>query len=268
MLPLKYWTPEEFEISSYGYHHKDKINKQLTISGGDESGLCVYSYNSLGFRGDEPNKKGFKIMVVGDSCTEGIGVNDNETWPNLFSQLIPNSVDLNFGIAGASNDCIARTLLTYYDLIKPDLVLVMYTEPLRREVYTKFGGIHTFSAVNKWGYMEETEDGRNIQLYKTLLQNQNEDYINWYKNHLLIKNFLENKKCNWVWNGWFGIPATYKEKNRFDGGYNLFSDYGSDGEHPGVEHNKTYSYKLYNFIYKNFKEYLPKECKQLQTSMI
>jgi hypothetical protein len=183
-------------------------------------------------------------MAIGDSNTEGVGVNDNETWPHQLSKLIPNGVDLNFGLAGASNDYIARTLLTYYDLIKPDLVLIMYTEPLRREVYTKFGGIHPFSAVNKWGYMEDTDDGKEIQLYKTLLNNENEDIINWYKNHLLIKHFLENKKCNWLWNGWFGISNSYKEFNRFDGEYGWICDFGADNEHPGVEHNKSYSFKL------------------------
>ena len=268
MQILNYWTTENFEISSYGYHQKDKINKQFTTSGGDISGKCIYTYNELGFRGDSIHKDGFKIMTLGDSNTEGIAVNDNQTWPHIFSNLIPNSVDLNFGLAGSSNDYIARTLLTHYDLIKPDLVLIMYTEPLRREVYTKFGGIHPFSAVNKWGYMEDTEDGKEIQLYKTLLNNENEDFINWYKNHLLIKYFLESKGCNWLWNGWFGISNSYKEFNRFDGEYGRICDFGADKEHPGFEHNKSYSFKLYNHLYKNFRKYLPNNCKELQTSII
>lgn len=265
---LKYWTIENFEMSSHRYNQKNKINKQLTKSGGDESGKCVYTYNELGFRGDNPNKNGFKIMSIGDSCTEGIGVNDSETWPNFFSQLIPNSLDLNFGISGASNDCIVRTLVTYYDLIKPDLVLIMYTEPIRKEIYTKFGEIHPFTPSGKWGYMVETEEGKEIQLHKTLLQNDNEDFINWYKNHLLIKYFLENKNCNWLWNGWFNIPNRYFEINRFDGDYGHFVDKGADQCHPGFEHHKSYSLKLYNHIYKQFNNYLPNHCKELQKSII
>jgi lysophospholipase L1-like esterase len=82
-----------------------------------------------------------KIMSIGDSNTEGVGVNNDETWPSQFSKLITNGVDHNFGMGGRSNDFIARCLITYYDLIKPDLVLIMYTSPQRRELYTKDGGI-------------------------------------------------------------------------------------------------------------------------------
>ena len=265
---LKYWTSEEFEISSYKWHLSDRKNKTYTTSGSDNTGLCKYTYNELGFRGDSVNKKGFKVMSLGCSLTEGVGVNDNETWPHYFSQLIPNSVDLNFGISGASNDLIIRILITYFDLIKPDLVLIMYTEPIRKEVYTKSGEIHPYSPTGKWGYMVDTDDGNKIQLYKTLLQNDNEDTINWYKNHLLVKYFLENKNCKWVWNGWFNISTTYKEFNRFDGGYNHFVDKGADECHPGFEHHKSYSLKLYNHIYKNFNNYLPNNCKELQKSIL
>ena len=266
---LKYWTPTGFEISSYGWKLKNRINQQFKMWGGDESGLCTYTFNELGFRGCGVNEKGFKIMCIGDSMTEGVGVNDNETWPYQFNQLIPNSMHLNFGLSGSSNDYISRVLFSYYDVIKPDLVLIMYSHPLRNEVYTKLGGIHPFNPNNdNKGYMMDDAEGRELEISKTLLQNDNEDFINWYKNHLLITNFLETKKCNWIWNGWFGISNTYIESNRFDGGFGRFVDSAADRYHPGLEHYKAYSFKLYNFIYKNFREYLPKECNVLQKYMI
>ena len=98
-------------------------------------------------------KKGFKIMSIGCSFTEGIGVNDTETWPHQFTNLIPNAVDMNFGTGGRSNDFVARCLLTYYDLIKPDLVLIMYTNPQRREIYTKDNGVEPFMPTASWGWM-------------------------------------------------------------------------------------------------------------------
>jgi hypothetical protein len=86
------------------------------------------------------------------------------------------------------------------------------------------------------------------------------DFVNWYKNHLLIKYFLESKKCNWLWNGWMGIDKNFIEFNRFDGGYgDRFIDLGVDGQHPGPKHNKEYSINLYNHIIKNFRNYLPKD---------
>lgn len=258
MNVLKYWTTTEFEISSFRFYLKDKMNNSFRTSGSDNTGKCIYTYNSLGFRGDEPTKEGFKIMCIGDSNTEGVGVNDNETWPSQFAKLIPNAVNHNFGMGGRSNDYISRCLLTYYDLIKPDLVLIMYTFPQRREIFTKNGGVEPFIPSSSWGYLKETQEGVQVQHMLFNLQNNNEDFVNWYKNHLLIKYFLETKKCNWLWNGWMGIDKNYEEFNRFDGGYGgRFIDLGVDGLHPGPKHNKEYSINLFNYIVKNFKNYLP-----------
>ncbi len=268
MKPLKYWTPNTFEISSYKWHLSEKFNKTYRHSGSDNTGKCIYTYNELGFRGDSIHKEGFKVMSLGCSHTEGVGVNNDETWPAQFTKLIPNGVNHNFGMGGRSNDYITRCLITYYDLIKPDLVLIMYTSPQRREVYTFDGGIEPFMPTVSWGYMDETDDGKRIQQSLIQLQNDNEDFINWYKNHMLIKLFLESKKCNWLWNGWAGIPDAYNDSIRFDGKYNNFIDKSVDNVHSGPIHNIKYSIKLYNHIYKNFKNYLPDNIKPIQNTLI
>jgi len=257
MNPLEYWNSEGFEISSYMYSLRGRVNKTYRTSGSDNTEKCTYTYNELGFRGDSIKKEGFKVMSLGCSNTEGVGVNHYETWPSQFTSLIPNGINMNFGTGGRSNDFITRCLLTYYDIIKHDLVLIMYTDPFRREFYTKDGGIEPFMPTVSWGYLKETDDGVKTQEYLTYLQNNNEDIINWHKNHLLIKYFLESKKCNWIWNGFFNIPKDCNEFNRFDGDYDMpFLDFGVDGVHPGPNHNKTYAHKLYNFISKNFPHYI------------
>jgi hypothetical protein len=256
MNPLVYWKPETFEISSFKFKLDERKNKTYNTSGSDNSGLCRYTYNELGFRGDSIDKKGFRIMSLGCSNTEGVCVNDDETWPSRFAELIPNGVNFNFGTGGRSNDFISRCLLTYYDVIKPDLVLIMYISPLRREIYTEDGGIEPFMPTASWGFLEETEKGRETQKYLTYLQNDNEDYMNWYKNHLLIKNFLGSKKCNWVWNGRELVKYDYIEENRFDGDYGNYIDFGVDGIHPGPKHNKEYAHKLHDFISRNFPDYI------------
>jgi hypothetical protein len=141
----------------------------------------------------------------------------------------------------------------------------MYTSPLRREIYTKDNGVEPYMPTSAQEYMEETEDGKKIQKYLTELQNDNEDLINWYKNHQLIKYFLESKGCNWLWNGWFeipifpptwhGIPKEYNN-NRFDGNY--FSpqiDKGVDGMHPGPKTNYDYACNVYEYLRLNFPTY-------------
>jgi hypothetical protein len=257
MTPLKFWTVDGFEISSYRWGISNRKNSSYMTSGSDNTGKCTYTYNEIGFRGDSIYKEGFKIMSIGDSHTEGVGVGDSDTWTSQFSRLIPNSVNLNFGTGGRSNDYISRCLLTFYDFVKPDLVLIMYTLPQRREVYTQYGGIEPFIPTDSWGFLKETKEGNDIQHKLTLIQNDNEDIINWYKNHNLIKYFLETKKCNWLWNGWAGIPEYHTEFNRFDGDYSNFIDNGADGVHSGPIHNRMYAYKLIKHISKNFESYIP-----------
>jgi hypothetical protein len=256
MKPLKFWEPETFEISSFQFNLNERKGKTHETSGSDNTHSCTYTYNELGFRGDSIKKEGFKVMSLGCSNTEGVGVNNHETWPAQFAKLIPGGVDMNFGTGGRSNDFIVRCLMSYYDLIKPDLVLIMYTVPHRREIYTADNGVEPFMPTASWGYLKNTEDGINMQECLTYLQNDNEDFINWYKNHMLIKLFLESKKCNWVWNGDKIKSKDYNEYNRFDGDYSNFLDLGADDAHPGPRHNKEYAQCLYNHISEYFPEYI------------
>ena len=245
MDTLKFWNPETFEISSYKFSLNSRVNKSFNTCGSDNTGKSIYTYNELGFRGDSPEKNGYRIMSIGCSLTEGVGVNDNETWSHIFAKLLPNGVDLNFGCSGRSNDYISRCLLTYYDYIKPDLVLIMYTSMQRREIYTEDGGIEPFMKTSYWGYLNDTEIGKSIQNSYTNFSNDKDDLYNWYKNHLLISNYLKSKNAKWLWNGSFDVPTDIYDLNRFDGDYNTYIDLGVDGVHPGPAHNRLYANKLY-----------------------
>ena len=245
MKPLQYWNSEGFEIASYKYSLKGRINQTYKTCGSDNTGLCTYSYNELGFRGDSIHKKGFKVMSIGCSLTEGVGVNDNETWSAQFCSHIPNSVNLNFGVSGRSNDYISRCLISHCDEIQPDLVLILYTFNHRREIYTQSDQIEPYIPGQSWGYLEETEEGKTIQKLKDELQNDNDDYINWYKNHLLITNYLENKKIPFIWNS---LANDYIDANRLLTKYDPFIDFGVDGSHPGPKHNNHYGNSLFNHI--------------------
>ena len=43
MNPLEYWNPKGFEISSYKYSLKERVNKTYTTSGSDNTNLCQYT---------------------------------------------------------------------------------------------------------------------------------------------------------------------------------------------------------------------------------
>jgi hypothetical protein len=246
MKSLKYWNTDTFEIASYRWNISDRKNKQIVGNASDEN-KCVYTFNELGFRGDSPNKDGIKIMSIGCSHTEGIGVNDTETWSHILSKKINNGVDLNFGISGRSNDYISRVILTWENYIKPDIVLIMYTYPHRREYYTKNGGIEPYHPY-PWGYFSEDIIGKDEYNSITDIVNDDENFINWYKNHLLISYFLKLKNIPFIWNGTF-LNTEYTDENRFDGNYPKLSD---NHYHATFEQNSEYANNLYNYIINKF----------------
>ena len=246
MKSLKYWTTEDFDIASYKWSLKERIDKE-NLGNGSDTGNCYYNFNELGFRGDSPKKKGLRVMSVGCSHTEGINVHNHQTWPHCLSKLIPNGVDLNLGVTGRSNDYIARTILTWTDYLKPSLVLVMYTYPHRREYYRETGEIEPFHPT-PWGYFDEDMEGRKKWVNMLEINNDEENFMNWYKNHQLITYYLKSKDIPFIWNGTF-VGTDYTDENRFDGNYPNFPD---EHRHATVGENSAYANELFKHIKEKF----------------
>lgn len=238
---LRYWNKDTFDITNFKWFLSERKNKSFTTSGSDNTTRNLYTYNELGFRGDSLPLVGKKLMAVGCSHTEGIGVNDDQTWPYYLSKLL-NYSHINFGFTGRSNDYISRCILTFAEEIKPDLVCIMYSYPERREYYTKGDGVEPYHP-NPWGWFDENEKEFSSMVS---LSNPNNDFINWYKNHLLITNYLQNQNIPFIWNGSF-LNTDYTDDFRFDGNYSI--EYGT---HANPEQNKSYAEGLFNFIKESY----------------
>lgn len=246
MKSIKYWKKDGFDVATYKWNLAERRNQTFNGSGSDKSGTNVYTYNEMGFRGDSIYKDGFRILSVGCSHTEGVGVSDNQTWSHYFSRLINKGIDLNTGFGGRSNDYIARCIVSLVDTFRPNLVNIMYTYPSRKEYYRYGGELEPFH-MNPWGYFEENKEGK--EEYKAIarITHDETDLINWYKNHLLIINLLQNKKIPYTWNGSFLNDDSVTDDYRFDGDYGNFRDFSIDGKHATANHNKEYANKLFDF---------------------
>lgn len=241
---LKYWKPETFDVTSFKWSLEERKNKTYTTSGSDNTNQNTYTYNSLGFRGDEfPFKNDKKVlMTVGCSHTEGVGINDNETFSYHLSNLL-NYNHINFGFTGRSNDYICRTILTYTDLINPNFIFVLYPDTHRMEYYTDTGGIEPYQH-QSWGWFLENEIEYNAMFS---LSNKYNDFINWYKNHLLITYYLKSKGIKWMWDSTF-LETDYTDENKFNGSIKPFIDYSTDGNHAGPLTHSTYATNIYNSL--------------------
>lgn len=227
-----HWTHKEFDIFDDLKSRKNQTHKTV---GGDKSGRVVggYTFNELGFRGDELEtyfSSKSKLLTFGCSHTLGVGVGNEETWPHLLANKIQHS-HINCGIQGISNDTISRAVLSYTEILKPDLIVVLYTYPHRREYTTLDGRKCSFKPDGKWDYWE-TDDG--LLAHDSLVNLQNDEYDNdnLYRNQLLIKNYLENK----------GIRLL---TNVIDEYLGCWEDEAVDGNHAGVLSNELFTKNLY-----------------------
>ena len=93
--------------------------------------------NSQGFRDDEfrKNKSCFKIMVLGDSMTFGMEVNQEDIFCNVLERKLKSThpgrnIDvMNFGITGFSTAQELLCLKKYGDVYNPNIVILMLFEP-------------------------------------------------------------------------------------------------------------------------------------------
>jgi len=86
-----------------------RINNYLTITKrefvpnikGEMYGAYI-EINSLGFRGKEYNSEKsnntFRIVVLGDSVTFGIGVNNGDTYPAKLEKILNNNSKMNYEV--------------------------------------------------------------------------------------------------------------------------------------------------------------------------
>lgn len=91
-------------------------------------GIYDYTYtnNSLGLRGPEIGQKTQRrILLLGDSFTYGIGVNDDQTFAYKLAQLTSSEV-INAGNGGTGTDYALRFYETIGHNLNPDLVVLCF----------------------------------------------------------------------------------------------------------------------------------------------
>jgi len=100
-----------------------------------EARACIeITYNSHGFRGNEFEKEKpdntFRIFTLGGSTTEGVGAEDDETWPAHLQQIINEKITgknievINFGLSGATSETEYSLIKNKIAALEPDLIIM------------------------------------------------------------------------------------------------------------------------------------------------
>jgi|688.fasta_scaffold60062_2 hypothetical protein len=149
----------------------------------------TYKYNSHGFRSCEFDLNGMNpiILTLGCSHTVGVGVPQQDNWPEQFGRdYFPDYSVYNAGLGGAGADTVARLAVNLIPIIKPSIVAVMWPSLFRFETYENgavFNGAWTMEEDNL--QYEDNTAYNNQTKNKTILQLLQEVYkfkllsINW-----------------------------------------------------------------------------------------
>lgn len=110
----------------------------------DVTGTVTYRFNGLGFR-CEPFDPGAKaqIFVCGCSYSVGVGVAQDDIWPERLRRMITEDRGfgvgdvglMNFSQGGGSDAYITRMLLAQSARVTPDLAVAAFTHNSRTEIY-------------------------------------------------------------------------------------------------------------------------------------
>ena len=223
-----------------------------------------YVYNRFGYRGEEynPNAKRH-IAVCGCSYTYGVGIKWEQTFAYQFkyrfakhNSLVPQEVNLlNFAQSGASNDYICRTLFTQLNTLRPDLVLVYFTHPGRKE----FVDEQRIESMGPWQL--EWDEPYEPSLYYYAYHTDEIGFINTVRNILLVQYFLKARQVPYIfaWSDSHNLADPRFIKNPVCKSYVdqidrpqladfklQYKDLARDNDHPGPQSHEVFGQHLFD----------------------
>jgi hypothetical protein len=138
VLVFDFWTTAGIP---YTWHPKNKTIKWFCTDTEDQATFPAdfdYSFNQWGYRINDVDwnfdTTRLRLVTLGCSISAGVGVSWSSSWPVLLQKHL-NCDLFNLSVAGASSETVVRTLLHSVDVIKPDLVLIYWPDPIRFEDY-------------------------------------------------------------------------------------------------------------------------------------
>ena len=261
----KYWQPGILNINDIGHGEIMPTNATLKWYGMDSEeefdktdhsqstytwtkDNVNYTFNSYGYRGDEPVCDGdINILVCGDSHTFGVGLDDLQVWTAQLKKMCEKKFKkvkiINLSCPGASNDYIARVLYCALQKLNPDFVIAQYTYPNRREAIWQSGLL--------WELNTTIPDNHNQDEYEEeqawfMTINDHTDAYNIQRNHNLVQAICNSKKIDYfVWHAYH-----MSEWHKAYYGLTKKLDHARDNKHFGARIHKMMAQKIYSTLKK------------------
>jgi hypothetical protein len=195
----------------------------------------------------------------------GIGLPYDDVWTRIATQHIELSLgepveQHNFGYGAHGNDFFAMVVHQVLPILKPDLVVVLFTDLSRRTFFHQFG-YRTALLPN-----DVPDDHRVLHQAFLRLQSDSNDFMDFVRQHSSIDAAAKMNGTPWVWQTYvphiLPPPARLAKYVRTDNmidcsfpGYGaaatnatLTHDFARDGMHPGPIANRTFGLAVARFI--------------------
>ena len=200
-------APKNTTLKWYGIDNEKTFKNQKEINATFKftEDNVNYTFNSCGYRGDEPVcDADVNILVCGDSHSFGVGLDDKQVWTSRLKTMCQKEDKtvnvINLSTPGASNDHITRVLVCALQTIRPDFVLAQYTYPDRREVVWDNGILWQLNAMIP-DYVQQQAIDKFQSWFGTI--NDHDNAYNTSKNHMLLKSVCEAMQIDLhTWHAW------------------------------------------------------------------
>lgn len=245
--------PNTFNNPIFYQHGPEIYNKTLNWFGSDlpekfisENNLytdknILYTFNKNGFRCDDFDCiTKCRIVFLGCSITEGIGVKLEEVWAYKLLELIKQATGLhipywNLALGGNGIDAQVRAYYHYYQKLKPNLVIGFLPPPHRRELY-----IEENDSIAKFVLSQDTYYQENL-----LFLNEKNISYECEKNFSMLDLMLQKYNTKLLWRGW-GYDSFPQD---FYWYHNLkfpWDRKGRDSLHPGPDAHKKFAEEMFS----------------------
>ncbi len=127
------WCGDDSEVN----HNRRIADGKNTFGYSAES--LSYSFNKYGYRDKEFDlaTTATKILVCGCSHTVGIGIRVEDRWSSRLHCMVSEYGEVeiyNTAMSGASTDYVCRTIVQSINVVRPEIVLVLWPSGPRREL--------------------------------------------------------------------------------------------------------------------------------------
>lgn len=208
-MPFAPRTPPNVRRTWQGTDSEERFRKRPhpTLGPADVD----YRFNAHGYRCvefDAPRAEGaIGVVSLGASEVLGTGVPQEHTFTELFARRLGERLGRpvaawNLGVGGGSADCIARLLVSALPVLRPEVVLIAFPHPARREHLGDDGRVHCHNreGPRRRQLADRLLDPENFVLTQANLNLSSEfnDAMNLYRNYKVCEALCESASAMWL----------------------------------------------------------------------